>query len=104
VVAELLDQADERREASLNALLRWRGGWTGGGDFNSPDRWNELARSGATGWLLRSRAIDADERAFAACESLLGGEQGADPLLEDGRRALRELPLALPRLLQPQFE
>ena len=104
VVAELLDQADERREASLNALLRWRGGWTGGGDFNSPDRWNELARSGATGWLLRSRAIDADERAFAACESLLGGEQGADPLLEDGRRALREFPLALPRLLQPQFE
>jgi len=104
VVAEMLDQADERREAALTALLRWRGGWVGGGDLDSPARWNELARAGATGWLIRSRAIDADERAFAACESLLGGDQARDPTLDDGRRALRAFPLVLPRQLQPQFE
>lgn len=100
VVAELLDQADERRSAALAATLRWRASWLAVEPLESPAHWRELARSAPLGWIALSRAADADERAFAACDALLSDDAAS----ADGARAAREFTLVLPMRLRPHLE
>ena len=100
VVAELLDQADERRESALHALLRWRSQWIAVGGVDSRERWRELARVGPTGWLLRSRVDDADERAIAQCAALIE----LDDLRASDDSPANDFPLNLPARLRPYFK
>ena len=100
VIAELLDQADERRRDALLSTLRWRAAWLAVEPLESRDQWRELARSAPDGWLRLSRATDADERAFAACAALLvGSSDGAV-----AAHAAGDFPLVLPMRLRPRFE
>ncbi len=100
VLAEHLDQADERANAALNAWMRWRSRWLGGGARSD---WIELERTGPTGWLWLSRVKDADERAIAACAASLAFD-GAAQEAEEAVRATREFPLRLPLRLRPNFD
>ncbi len=100
VIAELLDGADDRRNAALRQFVEWRAHWVRIGDFGSPESWNELERVSPKGWILRARAADADERALAACEALLDFDGAPAQEL----RALRMFPVVAPRRMRPNFD
>ena len=100
VIAELLDQADERRRDALLSTLRWRASWLAIEPLESREHWRVLVRSAPEGWLRLSRTADADERAFAACAALLSGAAGTD----EAARAAAGFPLVLPMRLRPRFE
>lgn len=99
VIVERLDQADERRREALSSAISWRGGWAlfGTDELKSA---TEAARLAPRGWLLRARVADADDRALAACESVLAEVDR----MEDELRSLRSVRAAPLMRLSPNFD
>lgn len=97
---ELHAQAGQRRNTALNRFVRWRSAWTAPTGLDGRDSWKELERIAPEGWLLLSRAADADARAIAAFEAML--DANAAPPEEI--RALRVFPTVSPLQLVPAFD
>lgn len=90
LVALELTQLDEVRARSSRALHEWRASWIRASDMDSAAAWDDLARRGAVGAVLRQRVRDADERAIARCEARIAEELGRTRALEVlGRHAPR---------------
>jgi len=93
----IIGEAGMRRSEALREFMVWRARWVRIGDYEGRDSWNGLERTGPRGWLIRSRAADAIERALAR----------AAPLLDEAaveETGLRRFPVAMPRRLRPHFE
>lgn len=90
LVALELTQLDEARAEAARALHEWRASWIRAADMGSAGAWDDLARRGAVGSVLRQRVRDADERAIARCEARIAEELGRARALEVlGRHAPR---------------
>ncbi len=98
-LAAVLDAADERRARAELALHEWRGQWVRLESLHSNDEWLRVGFASPLAALLRSRASDADERAFAACAALLDFADAPAEAL----RALERRPVVLPRAMKPYF-
>ncbi|MEY2795471.1 MAG: hypothetical protein RIR10_1187 [Planctomycetota bacterium] len=98
-IAEVLVRADASREDALQQLHAFVATWITGAGVRSEEDWKTVAsRSAAAAWL-RSRVIDADQRAFAQCQRLLADQPAAaDFLLE-----LETIPVQLPARFAPYF-
>lgn len=97
---ELHAQAEQRRASALQRFVRWRSAWTAPMGLDGRDSWKELERIAPEGWVLLSRAADADARAVAAFEAMLD----ANGALPEELRPLRSFPTVSPLHLVPSFD
>ena len=96
-VAEIVDRAHARRDEALREFVAWRAQWVRIGDYDGGEAWSQLERTAPRGWLLRSRASDAADRALAASAALLDDSTAAEI-------GLGRLPVAMPRRMKPYFD
>lgn len=73
--AVTIAEADARSARALREALRWRAHTVLANAPTNQEDWAQLSRSAPLGALLRTRAMDADERALAAIAAALEGSE-----------------------------